>query len=229
MNAGSDAANHPLADLDESILLPQLGCPSGEIGIAVGDSLARNNLAVIETAFGLLDLHAGERIVEVGLGNGDHLTWVLDQAPGLHVTGVDISATMIDVGRRRHAALIHDGRIALDVADVAALPFNDASFDKAIGINTTYFWTDLTRGLTELRRVLCADGVLVIAAITPASAAEMPFAAYGFTVHDAATLETACANAGFRQIGITRYVEPLTEPPQENGPREFFLLRACAG
>ncbi|CAE6728763.1 2-methoxy-6-polyprenyl-1,4-benzoquinol methylase, mitochondrial [Paraburkholderia domus] len=229
MNASPNLASDLVANLDESILLPQLGCPAGEIGVAVGDMLERSNLAVIEASFALLDPHANERILEIGLGNGGHIASVLDQAAGLIFTGIDLSPTMIAEARRRNATFVRDGRVWLETADVMSVPFPAASFDKAITINSTYFWPDLTAGLKETRRVLRASGVLVIAAITPEAANEMPFAKYGFTVHDAKMLELACIAAGFDQVGITRYVEPLLDPPQEFGPREFYLVRACAG
>ncbi|ANB77247.1 methyltransferase type 11 [Paraburkholderia phytofirmans OLGA172] len=229
MNASPNAAGDLVANLDESVLLPQLGCPADEIGLAVGDMLERTNLAVIDAAFDLLDLRANERILEIGLGNGGHIASVLDQAAELFFTGIDLSPTMIAEGRRRNASFIRDGRVWLETADVMSLPFPSGSFDKAIAINTTYFWPDLTAGLKETHRVLRSDGVLVIAAITPEAAVEMPFAQYGFTVDNAAALEAACMAAGFDRIGITRYVEPLLDPPQEFGPREFYLLWACAG
>ncbi len=228
MKTSPDASSDLIAQLDESILLPQLGCPTGKIGVAVGDMLERSNQAVIEASFDLLDLHANERILETGLGNGGHIAAVLEHAAGLRYTGIDLSPTMIADARSRNAAFIHSGQVRLETADVAAMPFANGAFDKAIAINTTYFWPDLIAGLTQTHRVLRADGVLVIAAITPEAAIDMPFATYGFTVHDAATLEAACNAAGFYQIGITRYLEPLLDPPQEAGPREFYLLRACA-
>lgn len=228
MNASPNAANDLIANLDESVMLPQLGCPSGEIGVAVGNMLERSNLAVIDASFDLLDLRSNERILEIGLGNGGHIASVLDQAPGLRFTGIDISPTMIAEARRHNASFVRDGHVWLEIADVMSLPFAPGSFDKAIAINTTYFWPDLVGGLKEIHRVLRAGGMLVIAAITPEAAKEMAFAKYGFTIDDAAALEAACIAAGFERIGITRYVEPLLDPPQEFGPREFYLLLACA-
>lgn len=220
-----------LANLDESILLPQLGCPAGSIGIAIGDMLEHSNRAVIEAAFELLDLRAHEHVLEVGPGNGAHIPFVLEQAPGVTYSGVDISPTMIAVARCRHASLVRTGRVLLETADVIAMPFSSASFDKAITINCTYFWPDLVAGLKAMRRMLRTDGALVIAAITPEAAAEMPFAVFGFAAHDAATLEAACIAAGFERVHVGRFVEPFADLPSMKGaqPRAFYLLRATAG
>ena len=228
MDQTSDSSNDLVANLDESVLLPQLGCPSGEVGVAVGDMLERSNEAVINASFDLLDLHAGEQIMEVGLGNGGHIPAVLSRAPGLRYAGVDISPTMIEVARSRNAFSIARKQVVLEVADVSLLPFADHTFDKAVAINTVYFWTSLAAGLREIRRVLRSNGVLAIAAITPDAAIEMPFAAYGFAVYDALALELACMAAGFNQVCIEPFVEPLTNPQAEAAPREFFLVSASA-
>jgi ubiquinone/menaquinone biosynthesis C-methylase UbiE len=45
---------------------------------------------------------------------------------------------------------------------VTALPFANASFDKAPSIHTLYFWTDPIKALTELLRVLKPEGGLVL-------------------------------------------------------------------
>lgn len=228
MNQSTDLATNLLAGLDEATLLAQLGCPEDALGLAVGDMLARSNQAVIEASFELLDLHAREKVLEIGLGNGEHIADVLEQASGLSYTGIDLSPTMITEARRRNTHWLDNGQVWLGIANVNVLPFPPSVFDKAIAINTTYFWPDLRAGLKETRRVLRSGGLLVIAAITPEAAIEMPFAEHGFAVHSAVELETACVDTGFHQIGITRFVEPPVESPQENAPREFYLLRACA-
>ncbi|SDI15801.1 hypothetical protein SAMN05216466_11817 [Paraburkholderia phenazinium] len=83
---------------------------------------------------------------------------------------------------------------------------------------------DATGSLTSAQE-LRTGGVLVIAAITPAAAIEMPFSAYGFSVYDEATLEGTCVAAAFRSVQITHYMEPLTRATEEGAMREFMLLR----
>lgn len=47
-------------------------------------------------------------------------------------------------------------------AAAEALPFGDRRFDAALAVLTMQHWTDLRRGLAELRRVT-ARGVLMVA------------------------------------------------------------------
>jgi len=70
---------------------------------------------------------------------------------------------MLAQARRRNAAAIESGRVRILRAPAEALPFYDASFDRAIAINTVGHWDDRLAGLREARRVLRRNGRLVIA------------------------------------------------------------------
>src|SRR5919204_412524 len=53
-------------------------------------------------------------------------------------------------------------RLDLRVGSVERLPFPDASFDHAVGVNTVAVWPDLEAGLRELHRVLRPGGRLLL-------------------------------------------------------------------
>ena len=72
----------------------------------------------------------------------------------MHVTGVDISAGMLEVGREKIAARGWNDRIELIQGDSVALPFDDGSFDAftvAFGVRN---FEDLQGGLQDMLRVL---------------------------------------------------------------------------
>ncbi|WP_246279368.1 class I SAM-dependent methyltransferase [Paraburkholderia ultramafica] len=206
-------------------MLSQLCYPTGAIGHAVGDMMEHVNAAVIDTAYSKLDLQENQRILEVGVGNGGHLASVLTRAPRLRLAGVDVSPTMIAAARSRNAVFVEYGQVLLETASVAAMPFPCAVFDKAIAINAVYFWPDLTAGLREIRRVLCENGVLVIAAMTPETSLTMPFAEHGFQVYGQTALRNACFDAGFNYVQIERYTDRPSNPVKPQPAREFFLVQ----
>ena len=79
-------------------------------------------------------------IVNVGAGTGNY------EPPDLRVVAVEPSWAMI--GQRA------DHRTPLVVNGVGeALPFADGTFDAALAVLTIHHWSDLARGLAELRRV----------------------------------------------------------------------------
>ena len=41
------------------------------------------------------------------------------------------------------------------------LPYSDNFFDRVFHVNCYYFWPDLDKGISELRRVMKGDGLMV--------------------------------------------------------------------
>ena len=105
----------------------------------------------------VLDLHAGEHVLLVGVGTGADLP-LLPQ--GIRVTGVDLSPEMLD---RARARLPLPGReIALVEANAQALPFEGASFDAVLLSLILSVVPDATACLREARRVLRPGGRIVV-------------------------------------------------------------------
>jgi len=50
--------------------------------------------------------------------------------------------------------LVASGKVTLHHCDVAALPLADATVDKVFHCNCYYFWPDLSKGTTEIHRVM---------------------------------------------------------------------------
>ena len=69
---------------------------------------------------------------------------------------------MIATARRRNRALIEQGRVAVVAASADAMPFADASFDKAMAMHTLYFWDPAEPCLSEIARVLGPGGRFVL-------------------------------------------------------------------
>ncbi len=100
----------------------------------------------------------GELLV-VGVGTGLELELLPRRA---RVTGIDLSAPMLEVARRRAArrALWHVK--SLLQMDAGALSFNDASFDTALAPYVLTVVPDPQRVLNEMWRVLRPGGELIV-------------------------------------------------------------------
>lgn len=102
-------------------------------------------------------------VVEVGYGPGELIRLLSDAVPAGRVVGVDLSAVMYRRATRVNRRAIREGRVDLRVADAAALPFPDATFDLAVTVNSLLIWPDPAAGAHELRRVLRPGGTAYVA------------------------------------------------------------------
>jgi ubiquinone/menaquinone biosynthesis C-methylase UbiE len=140
----------------------QWGRPRGLLGRFAGRWMAQHNSFEAGWTVSLLDIQPEDHVLEIGFGPGIGIQLVSEKAVRGLTAGVDISSTMVHAARRRNAAGIRAGRVDLKSGDVHALPYEDRSFDKALGIHCVYFWPKLSECLKELYRVLKPGGVLAI-------------------------------------------------------------------
>jgi SAM-dependent methyltransferase len=96
------------------------------------------------------------RVLEVGCGMGEFAECVAREL-GAELVATDLFPRMVELTRGRGL----DAR----VADVQALPFEEAEFDCAVANWMLYHVPDLDRALGELRRVLRPAGTLVATTI----------------------------------------------------------------
>lgn len=97
----------------------------------------------------------GRRILDAGCGSGPLFAELRDR--GAIVSGIDASAGMLELARRRLGA-----DADLQVADLAApLPFPDDTFDDVIASLVLHYLQDWAPTLAELRRVLKPGGRLL--------------------------------------------------------------------
>ncbi len=111
----------------------------------------------------VLEVDPSDSVLEVGSGPGVGLELATARAHVGRVVGVDRSETMLEMAQRRNRAQIEAGRVALRLGTVDRLPFDDATFDKAMTMNSLHLWPDPVAGLREVKRVLRTGGRLAVA------------------------------------------------------------------
>jgi ubiquinone/menaquinone biosynthesis C-methylase UbiE len=136
--------------------------PTGLIGQFIGHRMAQQHQPENVWSVSLLAIQPTDHVLEVGFGPGVAIELLAAQASQGLITGIDFSPAMLTVARRRNAQAIKAGQVDLRYGEATALPFADATFDKALSIHTIYFWADPIKPLTELRRVLKLEGKLVL-------------------------------------------------------------------
>lgn len=112
-------------------------------------------------AIQILSAYKTEYLLDVASGTGDFAIAASKLNPR-KIIGFDISEQMLNVGRAKVKRLGLDTLIDFMKGDSEAMPFPDEQFDAitvAFGVRN---FENLQNGLNEFRRVLKADGVVII-------------------------------------------------------------------
>jgi SAM-dependent methyltransferase len=128
-----------------------------------------------------LDIHSGERILEIGCGAGVAAQLVCERLGDGHLTAIDRSALAIAAAEERNRDHVRAGRATLIQAALADASF-DGRFDKVFAVNVNVFWLGPRRELEVIRRVLAPDGALYLF-YEPPSAAQLERAADACTAY----------------------------------------------
>ena len=100
-------------------------------------------------------------ILDIATGTGD-LAILMAQTNAPKIIGLDISAGMLEVGKKKIQDKNLSNTIEMVLADSEEMPFEDSFFDAitvAFGVRN---FENLEKGLAEILRVLKPNGVFVI-------------------------------------------------------------------
>jgi SAM-dependent methyltransferase len=142
---GLDRADAPVTGLDAT---GERFVPDKQHGQLVhAEHLVRYRLAG--------QLAPSRRVLDAACGEG-YGTALLAAAGARSATGVDIDSSSVEHARKRHSGP------EFVAADVRALPFGDGAFDLVVCFETIEHVADQEAVLEELRRVMAADGLLLV-------------------------------------------------------------------
>jgi ubiquinone/menaquinone biosynthesis C-methylase UbiE len=112
--------------------------------------------------FDQIELPPDARVLEVGCGRGDLWLDNSDRIPeGWRITLSDLSSGMLEVARANLTSI--PARFLFTEADIQDMPWQAASFDGVIANHVLYHAPDVSRAVSEIRRVLRPGGGLYAA------------------------------------------------------------------
>lgn len=177
-----------------------------------------------DALFAAADITAHDRVLDIGCGTGRTTRIAARQAVAGHVTGIDLSAPMLERARR-DAAAEGIANIRFEQGDAQVHPFPEASHDVLISRGGVMFFGDHVEAFSHLRRTLTPEGRLAFLGPQPgepdgayarATAALAPFlreaspAATGMgSLLNPARIRDVLTGAGFTDVGITSAEAPM--------------------
>ena len=108
------------------------------------------------------------RVLEVGCGGGAGLSLLLSRFGAAYVEGVDLDPRQVACARKRLMRK-DEGRVAVGVARVEQLPFEQASFDAVFDFGMLHHVPAWQAGIGEICRVLKPEGRFYFEEVTRAA------------------------------------------------------------
>lgn len=137
--------------------------PEGWLGRMMVNGMNGGTHAAMATwGIGMAGVPDDGDILDIGCGGGANIMRLLEQKRKGKVTGVDYSEVSVEKSRKVNADAIAAGRCSVLEANVEALPFKDATFKMVTAFETVYFWPDIVKSFTEVKRVMEPGGKLLI-------------------------------------------------------------------
>jgi demethylmenaquinone methyltransferase / 2-methoxy-6-polyprenyl-1,4-benzoquinol methylase len=100
-------------------------------------------------------------IIDVATGTGDLAIKAMKLKPS-HISGIDISNKMLEIGREKIKRKGLEGKIDLINGDSEKIPFDDNLFDVAMVAFGVRNFSDPLKGLSEMKRVIRIDGMILV-------------------------------------------------------------------
>ena len=175
----------------------QFGNPTGlggKISTFFMNCLNRKQYSVVVEN---IDIQQTDTILDIGFGNGYLIRKLSDKNPQ-KMCGIEISADMLNATAIKNQKKVEQGKVQLLLADVQNLPFEDISIDKAYTVNTVYFWQDINKGFSEIKRVLKTNGIFLNVLYLKKWLDKLPITQYGFSKYTVEQIEKANVESGLK-------------------------------
>lgn len=178
-------------------------------------------------------MQKGEKILDVGCGTGivaRHAAKSLGAAGPGDIVGVDVNEPVLE--KAREICMSRFPSIEWKQGDATALPFSDAKFDVALCQQGLQYFSDRSRALEEINRVLVNEGRVVFSVWRSieyfpfysvlhrvlnqyVSAGAASTLASAFTLGDPTQLKVLFETAGFKKIDVCLVIKQMRYSPLE--------------
>ncbi|MGN7784631.1 class I SAM-dependent methyltransferase [Niabella sp. 22666] len=205
-------------------LAAQLRQPKGAGGIDVANMMNENNIGMTYHSINRLELHEGQKVLELGHGNGGHINYLLNQADRLQYTGLEMSELMMEEARKINRQWVENRQAAFFLYDGDQTSFNDNSFDKVFTVNTIYFWKNPVALLNEINRITAEGGWFNITFAQKAFMQTLPFVKFGFELYDTKKVAELVTKTAWKIANTGSETETVKTKTGELVEREFTTI-----
>lgn len=188
-------------------VMRQFARPHGRLAGLFGALMNRGNRLINQVALDALDLSAGQRVLDVGFGGGATIEILLGKKDAGFVGALDASEDVVRRAQRRFAPWLKQGRVTITLGVAENIPWAAGEFDRALSVNSLYYWSAPAQGVRELWRVLRPGGIIALGLRAKAAIDKLGvdhFKHLGYWSPSEREVEDLLGAAGFADIRLDR-------------------------
>jgi len=127
-----------------------------------------------------INLEPNDVLLDIGFGNGYLIHKLLKRNIPIKICGIDISNDMVSNVSKKYKRFIDDGCLNVDLENIANTSFENETYNKIYTVNTMYFWNELEKCFSEIKRILKPNGIFLNAVYTREFLDRIIYTKYGF-------------------------------------------------
>ncbi len=204
----------------------QLSCPSGEEGMAIAEKMNETNAFITERSIEALAPTAGERVVEIGPGNGllsRPLISALEKN-GEYIA-LEPSVEMVEQAWNNLSGL-GAAPVTIFTNDSFSAPVIEHSVDGVMAVNVLYFIDDLDALFRKIASWLKPGGRAVFGVRSDQCLKAIPYTRYGFHIRSLEEIKTSLLASGFQRVDSSYYDEGLQPFDELEIPLDALIIKA---
>lgn len=206
-------------------LAEQLRCPSGEFGVEMGRSMAVSNNEMTLKSIEALSIQNGDRVLELGHGICEHLAQMMQDKAKVRYQGLEISPLMQQQAMAVNTHLMAQQQVDFGLYDGVQIPFDNATFDKVLTVNTLYFWSPATLLIAEIARVLKPNCIAIITYAQKQFMKTLPFVGEQFQLYDNKDVAQLIKDVPLEIIEFTDKCDRAISKSGQMVDREYTIAR----
>ena len=206
------------------------------VDLAPVDEFHMGGRAATQHVIGMMHLPDGARVLDVGSGLGGVARYLATEC-GCHVTGIDLTAEFVSVGKMLTERTKLTDKVDLHVGSALDLPWPEATFDAAVTFHVAMNISDRPKLYAEMARVIRPGGTIAIydvmkgpkdGLVFPVPWADTAETSFLVTPDE---MRTLLAEAGFeithqedrREIALKHHRDRLAQLSAAGGPQPLGL------
>jgi ubiquinone/menaquinone biosynthesis C-methylase UbiE len=145
-----------------------------------------------------INLEPNNCVLDIGFGNGYLIKKLIGKNIPIKTYGIEISNDMLHKVSLDNIQNIQNGILDLYLENISKTPFKDNMFDKIYTVNTVYFWDEVDKCFSEIKRILKPGGIFVNAIYTKEYMDKIIYTKFGFNKYTAEEIKDITVKYGMK-------------------------------